>query len=136
MTATESVYTMTTTANEVFVASVAHGAAYGYLTQTIVAHFSGVRSAKAFGEKRAELVSKELVAEEYHDRIPSVRATLARLIKDGKVSTHGWISPTANTTTKEPEKLSKTDRAFIKTMLDEYAELSDAGRKAFRAMLK
>lgn len=133
---TESVYTMTTTANNVFLASVSHGAAYSSLVERICEHFKGIKSAKTFGEKRAELVSKELVAEEYHDRIPSVRATLARLIKDGKVSTHGWISPTANTTTKEPEKLSKTDRAFIKTMLDEYAELSDAGRKAFRAMLK
>ena len=136
MTANESVYTMTTTANNVFLASIDHNKAYISLVDRICEHFKGIKTAKAFGEKRAELVSKELVAEEYHDRIPSVRATLARLIKDGKVSTHGWISPTANTTTKEPEKLSKTDRAFIKTMLDEYAELSDAGRKAFRAMLK
>lgn len=136
MTANESVYTMTTTANNVFLASIDHSKAYISLVDRICEHFKGIKTAKTFGEKRAELVDKTLVAEEYHDRIPSVRATLARLIKDGKVFTHGWISPTANTNTKEPVKLSKTDRAVIKTMLDEYASLSAEARKEFRAMLK
>lgn len=135
MTATESVYTMSQSADAVFVASVAHGATYSSLVDRICEHFKGIKSAKTFGEKRAELVDKTLVAEEYHDRIPSVRATLARLIKDGKVSTHGWISPTANKQ-KKPVTLSKTERASVKKLLDEYAELSVDGRKAFRAMLK
>lgn len=136
MTATEAVYAMSQSADAVFVASVAHGAAYSSLAARICEHFKGIKTAKAFGEKRAELVDKTLVAEEYHDRIPSVRATLARLIKDGMVKTHGWVSPSANKAVKEPAKIGREERRTIKVMLDEYASLSAEARKEFRAMLK
>lgn len=106
---------------------------YGEVRAAVVDQFSECKTAKQFGELRAELLI-DITPEAKKAHGARVRMALRDAIAAGAINPHGWTSPKANKPSDPMEKVeSMSERKDIVKLVNAFMALSDAGKRAFKA---